>query len=377
MKIADTARKYYVNLRGWSTDDKIIVIESDDWGSIRMQNKSAVRRLQEEGVPLQENKFTLYDGLEKQEDLECLFDVLSKVKGSNQLPAVITPLVLVANPSFEAIEKNRFTFYEWQDLKNTYSKYDENRLLQLWIKEGINNNFFYPQFHGREHLHPYRWMKALQDPNSIARKGFEKNSILGLKDEKKSQSDNYMAAFEAISRKEQGVVNQAIKEGLDLFKTTFGFDSLSAMPSQSIITEESKAILKQQGVKYLQCGQHFSSVERGLNRRDYWWGYEDSLGLRYWRRNCTFEPYKDDNRDHVDQCLKEISIAFRCGKPAVISSHRINYTSRITCSIRDKALTDLSKLLQAVIKKWPEVEFLSSHQLSIRLDEAIRHQKKQ
>jgi hypothetical protein len=36
MNLRDILGKYYINLRGWKTKRKIVVIESDDWGSIRM-----------------------------------------------------------------------------------------------------------------------------------------------------------------------------------------------------------------------------------------------------------------------------------------------------------------------------------------------------
>jgi hypothetical protein len=33
--------------------------------------------------------------------------------------------------------------------------------MELWI-EGMQNNIFKPQFHGREHLNYKRWLNALQ-----------------------------------------------------------------------------------------------------------------------------------------------------------------------------------------------------------------------
>mgnify|MGYP006267852059 CR=1 FL=1 len=364
MNIKDKLRKYYVNLRGWRTSKKFVVIESDDWGSVRMLSQGAIAKLMENGVPVQENKFTLFDGLEKQGDIENLFEILHKNKNRDGVSAVMTPLTLVANPSFERIKENNFSTYKWECLEQTYSKYSERSLLQLWINQGIRDNIFYPQFHGREHINPHRWMKALQNPSSLARKAFEEESILGLRTEKKIPTNNYMAAFEAVTEEEQTAVNKAIKDGLDLFESTFGFKSISAMPSQSIISNAGKLALKKYGVDCLQCGQHFMPNFNGVTKVDFWWGHFDSNGLRYWRRNCTFEPYKNMNHDHVDQCLKEISIAFRCGKPAVISSHRINYTSRISSEISDRALFDLSRLLGTIVKKWPDVRFINSSQLA-------------
>jgi hypothetical protein len=62
--------------------------------------------------------------------------------------------------------------------------------------------------------------------------------------------------------------------------------------------------------------------------------------------------------------LREIEIAFRCGKPAVINSHRINFTSRISKEHRDLSLRSLDDLLSKIVKKYPKVEFLNSEQLA-------------
>ena len=56
-------------------------------------------------------------------------------------------------------------------------------------------------------------------------------------------------------------------------------------------------------------------------------------------------------------------MAFRWGKPAVINSHRVNYSSGIFEENRDNSLRLLDALLKAIIKKWPEVEFMNSQQL--------------
>ena len=76
-----------------------------------------------------------------------------------------------------------------------------------------------------------------------------------------------------------------------------------------------------------------------------------------------FEPYKNTEIDWIDNVLNDAKFAFTFGKPLVISSHRINFTSRITPTIRDKSLVILRKTLQALVKKYPDIEFLNSEQL--------------
>jgi hypothetical protein len=61
--------------------------------------------------------------------------------------------------------------------------------------------------------------------------------------------------------------------------------------------------------------------------------------------------------------MKEIKIAFRWGKPAVINSHRVNYIGSIFEENRENGLRLLSNLIAAILKEWPESEFMSSDQL--------------
>jgi len=61
--------------------------------------------------------------------------------------------------------------------------------------------------------------------------------------------------------------------------------------------------------------------------------------------------------------MSEINIAFRMKKPAIISSHRINYVGFIDSSNRDRNLKSLNQLLTRILEKWPDVEFMTTVEL--------------
>jgi len=61
--------------------------------------------------------------------------------------------------------------------------------------------------------------------------------------------------------------------------------------------------------------------------------------------------------------MSDIDIAFRWKKPAVISSHRVNYIGRLRPENRTNGLKKLEALLQSIIAKWPDVEFMTSVEL--------------
>ena len=80
-------------------------------------------------------------------------------------------------------------------------------------------------------------------------------------------------------------------------------------------------------------------------------------------RNAFFEPSSDLNKDWIRSCLKDIDMAFKWKKPAIISSHRVNYIGGINQSNRTRGLRLLNELLKIIIVKYPDVEFMSSDHL--------------
>ena len=65
----------------------------------------------------------------------------------------------------------------------------------------------------------------------------------------------------------------------------------------------------------------------------------------------------------ISSCLKEIEIAFKWKKPAIISTHRVNYIGYINPKNRDLNLPLLKELITMILKSWPDTEFISSDQL--------------
>lgn len=363
MNIKTKLAKNYINFRGWKTNRKIVVIESDDWGSIRMPSKQIVDELKKK-YPLSNNKFTELDGLERTTDLTELFSLLKKHKDKNNNHPVITACSLVANPDFKKIEESQFTNYYYETIEDTYNDYGESELIALWKDKGIKENLLYPQFHGREHINHFKWLNVLQSGNQMELEAFEKRSLLGLSGSLTTSKELYMAAFEAHSQFEKELVLKATIDGLEKFKEIFGFNSISFVPSQSKQFEEINQTLVKNGVLFSQAGQYFTPKGDGnFKKVDRFWGDKDKYGMIFWRRNCNFEPFKD-NSNEIEKCLSEIEIAFRWGKPAVISSHRINFTSRIDKIHRDKCLDKFDQLLTRITKKYPDVEFLNSAQLA-------------
>lgn len=365
--LINKVKKHAVNAPGWKTKKKILVFESDDWGSIRMSGKESNERLQKGGIDIQSNNFWRYDALESKSDLVAMFDLLNSFQDKNGVKAKFTPISVVANPDFDAIEKSGFSKYSYQNLQESYERvHNDNSILSFWQLEGIDKGIFVPQFHGREHLNPVRWLKVLKKNTERELLGFNERVLLGgatypyLKGSK-----GYLSAFEWSDDEEKRFVLEMIKDGTDLFEKTFGFRSVSFASSNGIQNQESNQTLLDCGVKFHQLGQFFVPQSDGaLKMQNKLWGSKNEVGQIYWRRNARFEPSKNPNQNWVNSCFEEIKTAFLWNKPAVVSTHRVNFVGSLSEENRTKNLELLGELIQKVKKRYPQVEFMNSIELS-------------
>ena len=129
----------------------------------------------------------------------------------------------------------------------------------------------------------------------------------------------------------------------------------------------------QNGIKAFQGGTvQKVPVENGFEKRRHYMGQKGKEAQCYFIRICQFERVDSPAKDWVDSCLKDIEIAFRFKKPAIISSHRVNYNGRLNEANRTKGLKQLDRLLKAINKKWPDVQYLSTPELLDNITADVR-----
>ena len=358
--------KNLINIPGWHTNRKIIVIESDDWGSIRLPSKEIYDYFVKKGYRQEKGLYDRYDSLASNDDIESLLDVLASFRDIYDNPAVITANSVVANPDFDKIRASDFQEYHYELFYETLNKYNNHaRAFDLW-KEGLNKKLFIPQFHGREHINIPMWMRALQNNDKDVHFAFDKG-MAGIFPKSKPQHGNkYMAAYSIDSHEDLIYHQNSIEEGLGLFERIWGFKSKSFIAPCYTWSKKIEPILNNKKVELIQGGTSQFEPRIGYtNKRIFHYsGEKNCSGQRYNIRNCFFEPTSNPYLDWTDACLKQIRIAFRWHKPAVISSHRINYIGNIDQLNRDKNLKLLKTLLFEIKKKWPDVEYTSSDKLT-------------
>ena len=364
------------NLPGWSTNRKIIVIESDDWGAIRMSSDKAYKQLYSKGVKAcsdDEERYLRNDGLASENDLSGLFEVVAGVKDKNANPAVFTAVSVVANPVFEKIKENEFHEYFYEPFTETLKRYPQHvRSFELW-KEGKEKRLFVPQFHGREHLNVYNWLKALQSGEKDTLTAFE-HSVYGITPRNPINSISYQAAFDFEDIAEVEYQKTVIKEGLQLFEQIHGYKATFFVPTNGPFNNSLEETTTKMGIRYMGAAKIQSEpIGQGKFKKHFHYlGQKNKFGQHYMTRNCFFEPSSNLKSDWVDACINDINIAFRWHKPAVISSHRVNYIGWLNSANRDIGLSQLKVLLTRIVKKWPDVEFMTSDQLGELISSRIK-----
>jgi len=357
-----------INTVGWHTNRKLLVIESDDWGSIRMPSKEVYNKFLNAGIRVDNDPYCKYDSLATNSDLVSLFEVLTSVKDKNGNYAKFTANTIVANPDFEKIKESDYSQYYYEPFVNTLKKsVDHSEAFNMW-KEGIRFGIFHPQFHGREHLNVTKWMKALRDNKNNHTKIAFRLGTFGLTHNVSHEIDsNYMGSFDSSLAEDIYKYRIIINEGLDLFEKIFGYVSESFIATCYTWSPLIEPFFKERGVKYLQgvISQRVP-LDYGINfkyKNTNFQGTMSKSGLLYLMRNAFFEPAQHPNFDWINDCLKRITIAFKCHKPATISTHRLNFIGSIDESNKRKNLPLFQNLLKEIVRKWPDIEFLTSNDL--------------
>lgn len=370
----DTISKYLLNIQGWRTKRKIVVIESDDWGSIRMPSKEVFEKCLKAGYLVDKIAFESYDSLLSQDDLNMLFNLLIRFRDKNGNHPVMTANCVVANPDFIKIEQDNFENYHFELITETFKRYPKHaHNFKLW-QEGMESKIFFPQYHGREHLNVSLFMNALRRGDRDVHFGFENQMPGSIPKGTKGIGNIYVEATKYISLNDKEEKLAIFLEGLDLFEMLFGYKSETIIPPNYTWSPDFNKPVFDKGVMAFQGNHKMREPVPDGNYKyhKYFLGKENKLGQRYLIRNALFEPsmFRLRIKDPVGQCLSNMAIAFQMNKPSVISSHRINYVGFIDETNRDRTLKLMDELLTSALKRWQDIEFLTSEQLSreIRID---------
>jgi hypothetical protein len=353
------------NLYGWRTKRRIVVFPVDDYGNVRVHSKQARESMDKAGLKAL-NRFDAFDTLETRQDLEMLFDVLTSVRDKNGRHAVFTPFALPCNIDFEKMAAHNYQHYYYELLPQTFEKLAHSNpsaytgAWGLW-QEGIEKKLLAPQFHGREHFNLKVFEEKLASEDAALLTALKNRSYTSIIDSG-YPTINTMGAFDFWEYDENLRFEKIISEGLEAFQKVFGYKSVHFI---SPVGRENPIIhnyLFAHGIDF---------IDTPLIKKEHWGrgkyktvlnytGKKNKLGQSFLVRNVVFEPGEKNGFDWVNYTMKQIEAAFRWNRPAVISSHRVNFCGHIDPKNREKGISALKTLLKRIVHRWPDVEFVGS-----------------
>jgi len=224
--------------------------------------------------------------------------------------------------------------------------------------------------HCREHLNIARWMTALQKGKKDAVTAFQHETIGIYASFCPENMFGYMDGLNMDSREELVNMRRILQDAMTQFEDVFGYRSKTFVAPCFVWNRDIEKILHEEGVKGLQSGGLWQLVTdytpgtKRLKRVLHYCGQRNKYKQVYLVRNCEYEPaYHQDPQRCVERALQQVDHAFRNRKPAIINSHRFNYISTINSQNAERNLKGLETLLCEIVKKYPDVEFLSSDRL--------------
>lgn len=356
------------NIRGVRTNRKYVVFAVDDYGNIRLDSKSAKDKMKESGLNAN-SLFDEFDALENTEDLDALYDVLRSVKDKNNRSAVFTPLSMSGNINFEEMARTNYEYFVYENLTKSYEKLEAlqpaayKKTYLLW-REGISKGLMEPEFHGREHLNLKVLTHKLKSKDKEVITAL-RNRSYGMISDSGFPNISYTAAYEFENLEENRYFEDILSQGIRDFEQVYGYTPTvfnSPGGREHPLIHE---YLKKSEIRYIETPflkqehQGNGNYKKIMN----YTGKKNSLNMIYSVRNAVFEPNYESGFDWVNFTMAQIDAAFFWKKPALISSHRVNFCGHIDPKNREKGLNSLKELLKKIVQKYPDVEFIGLGQL--------------
>ena len=125
MSMLNKIKQNLINIPGWKTNSRIVIFESDDWGSIRMPSRIAYNSLIKNGIRVDQSVYDSNDCLENRADLSYLIDLLDKFKDFKGRSPIFTLNTVMGNPDFNNIKKKKFKEYSNMSFFDSYRFYNK------------------------------------------------------------------------------------------------------------------------------------------------------------------------------------------------------------------------------------------------------------
>ena len=330
-----------------------------------MPSISSYTRLLHKGYPLDKSIYNRLDSLETNSDIEDLANVCSQHRGIDGNCAHFTLNYLAANPDFDQIQKEDYSSYHYQDIQDTLNAYENSDKVVEIVKEGIKENIFSTEFHGREHINVNRWMALLNQELNKFHDAFKERTFTINNRPNSSGHEDCLDAFDNSINMIYEPISSILETGVDLHTKIWGKKPKSFIAPCYIWDKSIEKCLVSLGLQYIQGTntQRYYDTSNHLKKKYHYLGQENRFRQIYLIRNCFFEPAAEGVDKALDRAKSEIVKNLNMGIPAIVCSHRVNYMSRLNETNKTKNLEALNQLLGFIKNRYSDVEFYSSSDL--------------
>jgi hypothetical protein len=293
----------------------VLVLESDDWGLRRRPCADLVAAWGEPTGWAEEHGETAAD-------LDRLAEVLLAHRDPEGRAAVLTMNVITANPDFDAIEADGFRGYHDQPVDRTL---DPDALAAL--RRGVDGRVFNLQLHGRSHLQVERWLDDLRRDHPGARPLFDARVDGGLS---LVRAESWRYHSELLDWT-TGDARSADDLEAWLAPAVATVERLSGEPPRAsvaphyVLTATAEEAWERLGIEFVQATDY--QLAPGDDRpRPSYLGQRRDRRLVHLTRTARFDPRPQRQGHHRSEAVATVTRCFAQGLPAVVDTHRINFT---------------------------------------------------
>ena len=314
----------------------VLIVESDDWGPGPESDARALERVAE---------------------------VLTKVRGADGKPAMMTLGLVLGTPDGAAILASGCREYHRKLLDHA-----GNEAILAAIGAGRAQQVFALQRHGLEHC----W------PNALLARAREDAALQSWLADPLARTETLPADLQsrwtdasrlpsmALARAD---IEAAVNEEAAKFRVIFGFAPVVAVPNTFVWTPAVERAWAASGVRYVvSCGRRYEGraadgrlVPASGRMRN---GETGAGDVRYVVRDIYFEPARGHR---AEQVWTELAERVALARPALLETHRDNFTGPgQQC---DRALAELSRMLAGACERYPDLHFMSTEALARAFDD--------
>jgi len=283
-------------------------------------------------------------------------------------PVMTLGMVLAIPDSQRMLEDDLQTYH-----RSLLSEASSKQMLDV-IQQGIAKGVFSVQLHGMEHFWPNALMVALK--NSPELQKWIAKDVLKTEDLPSSLQSRWTDASSLPSTPHSDAhIKKAVSDEVAMFVSIFGSIPTVVVPPTFVWDErvekawgkENINVLVTPGRRYIaRDGEGGLVVDANSQSSNaYYNGMKTLTKMTSIVRDNYFEPMLGHTADQSLAAIEEKKIL---GRPALLEMHRFNFTGE--GEERVASLDEIRRLLEKVMKSYPDVVFLSTEQLAAALESA-------